>query len=141
MGAHPGASYNPSLEMHQGLLFQETVKEMKKVKAAENIDRAIYVDPATIATSESRREEELQGLLQDDDDSESDADEVSPSSDANDNSEDEKSASSDVKRKSKKARKIAKQIKLEKRQKEEAWTKKLQENQVYQSKKFLKEIG
>lgn len=134
--AHPGASYNPSLETHQGLLFQETLKEMKKVKAAENIDRAIYVDPATIATSESRREEELQGLLQDD--SETDDDESSKESDTT--SEDGKTASAAEKRKSKKSRKIAKQLKLEKRQREVEWTNKLRENQVYQSKTFLKEI-
>ena len=136
--AHPGTSYNPSLEMHQSLLFQETLKEADKVKKAENIERAIYVDPSTIATSQSRRDEDLEGLLDDDSDDESDDEVLSKES----NTEDVSNTTTTVeKRKSKKARKIAKQLKLEKRQREIEWTKKLQENQVYQSKTFLKEIS
>merc|ERR1712135_263177 len=102
--AHPGASYNPSLEMHQSLLFKETLKEADKVKKAENIERAIYVDPSTIATSQSRRDEDLEGLL--DDESEDGSDDEALAKESNTEEVGTRSATED-KRKSKKARKIA----------------------------------
>ncbi|XP_068106768.1 ribosome biogenesis protein NOP53 [Hyperolius riggenbachi] len=67
--AAPGASYNPSFESHQALLFQAHEVEVKKLKEELRVERQLKLPTAAEApTEESRLQELCEGLVEESED-------------------------------------------------------------------------
>nr|XP_019608221.1 PREDICTED: glioma tumor suppressor candidate region gene 2 protein isoform X2 [Rhinolophus sinicus] len=63
-----GASYNPSFEDHQNLLWEAHEVELQRQKEAEKLERQLALPPAEqVATQESTFQEMCQGLLEESD--------------------------------------------------------------------------
>ncbi|XP_076820093.1 ribosome biogenesis protein NOP53-like [Clavelina lepadiformis] len=131
--AHPGASYNPSLDAHQELLRKENKREILKIRAEEKIERAVSVDPTKIATVETASAELLEGLF-----------DGVENKEENENSDQDEAMELIVckakRQKTLKTRKKEAIRKQELREKETEWADKLRENQVFSAKGILKEI-
>ncbi|XP_002128008.2 ribosome biogenesis protein NOP53 [Ciona intestinalis] len=131
--AHPGASYNPTLEDHQDLMLQEHNRESHKVAVKEKIERAIATNPLEIATDESQQKELMEGLFdggEEKSDMEEDDDEgirVNPPVSTED-------------RKKRKVRKREAREKDELKKKKIEWENKLKEHEIFRTKTFLSEI-
>uniref|UniRef100_H2YXW9 Ribosome biogenesis protein NOP53 n=1 Tax=Ciona savignyi TaxID=51511 RepID=H2YXW9_CIOSA len=129
--AHPGASYNPSLEHHQDLLLQEHNRESAKISVAEKIERAVATDMTQIATEESKEKELMEGLF---DEGEGGMDEdkeevvlANPPVNTDD-------------RKTMQVRKREAREKEELKKKKSEWANKLKEHEIFRAKTFLSEI-
>ncbi|KAM6959242.1 ribosome biogenesis protein NOP53 [Aplochiton taeniatus] len=66
----PGGSYNPEFLSHQALLQEAHDVEVKKVKEEERIARQLAVNREDYATQETVFEEQVQGLMEEEEDEE-----------------------------------------------------------------------
>ncbi|MCI4390674.1 hypothetical protein PGIGA_G00125350 [Pangasianodon gigas] len=62
----PGGSYNPDFLSHQTLLLEAHEAEVKKVKAEEKLERQLAINRMDIATEESVFNEQVEGLIEED---------------------------------------------------------------------------
>ncbi|XP_017351811.1 ribosome biogenesis protein NOP53 [Ictalurus punctatus] len=62
----PGGSYNPDFLSHQTLLLEAHEVEVKKVKAEEKLERKLAINRMDIATEESIFNEQIEGLIEED---------------------------------------------------------------------------
>ncbi|MCJ8744915.1 hypothetical protein PDJAM_G00124210 [Pangasius djambal] len=62
----PGGSYNPDFLSHQTLLLEAHEAEVKKVKAEEKLERQMAINRMDIATEESVFNEQVEGLIEED---------------------------------------------------------------------------
>ncbi|KAF5895304.1 ribosome biogenesis protein NOP53, partial [Clarias magur] len=62
----PGGSYNPDFLSHQTLLLAAHEAEVKKVKVEEKLKRQVAVKKTDIATEESIFNEQVEGLIEED---------------------------------------------------------------------------
>ncbi|KAI5092995.1 glioma tumor suppressor candidate regionprotein 2 protein, partial [Silurus meridionalis] len=69
----PGGSYNPDFLSHQALLLEAHEAEVKKVKAEEKLERQVAINKNDIATEESRFNEQVEGLIEEDEREETEA--------------------------------------------------------------------
>ncbi|KAF4076688.1 hypothetical protein AMELA_G00217960 [Ameiurus melas] len=62
----PGGSYNPDFLSHQTLLLEAHEVEVKKVKAEEKLERKLAINRMDIATEETIFNEQIEGLIVED---------------------------------------------------------------------------
>ncbi|XP_010896954.1 ribosome biogenesis protein NOP53 isoform X2 [Esox lucius] len=63
----PGGSYNPDFFSHQALLLEAHEVEVKKEKAVLRVERQLAVNREDIATEETVFQEQVEGLVEEDD--------------------------------------------------------------------------
>ncbi|XP_053176788.1 ribosome biogenesis protein NOP53 [Scomber japonicus] len=66
----PGGSYNPDFFSHQALLQEAHEVEVKKQKAEDKIERQLAVNREDTATEETIYQEQVQGLIEEDEEEE-----------------------------------------------------------------------
>ncbi|KAL7851464.1 hypothetical protein AOLI_G00218200 [Acnodon oligacanthus] len=72
----PGGSYNPDFFSHQALLLEAHEVEVQKLKAQERLQRKLAINKADIATEVSTFEEQIEGLVEEEEEPKLEAEQV-----------------------------------------------------------------
>ncbi|XP_017579007.1 ribosome biogenesis protein NOP53 [Pygocentrus nattereri] len=102
----PGGSYNPDFFSHQALLLEAHEVEVQKLKAEERLQRKLAINKADVATEMSTFKEQIEGLVEEEEEPNPEAEQVADAVDESVGSAAQREKKTEKQRKKEKAERM-----------------------------------